>query len=381
MDGSDLLIMIPGPTGLPPEVREALARPQIGHRTPEFAALIADCTAGLQYVFRTANDLLILTASGTGGMEAAVTNCLSPGDPVLAVSVGNFGERLGTIAEVFGANVTWVRSEWGEAADASAVREALAKGNYKAVLFTQNETSTAITNPVAELAALAREAGALTIVDAISGMGGTEIRTDAWGLDVVVAGSQKALMLPPGLAFACLSEHGWAAAEQARMPRYYTDLPKALASLQKGQTPYTPNVNMILALQASLRLIEAEGLLQFQDRHRRMARACRAAARAAGLTLLADDACASDVVTAIVSPEGMDSGKLVKALREKHNIIISGGQDALKGKIFRIGHLGAAQASDLLRTWEAVGRELGELGHACDVDAVLTELEDVYHGL
>ncbi|MBU0606522.1 MAG: aminotransferase class V-fold PLP-dependent enzyme, partial [Armatimonadetes bacterium] len=217
--------------------------------------------------------------------------------------------------------------------------------------------------------------------DCVSAIAGMPIALDDAGLTAAAAGSQKALMLPPGLAFACLSERGWAAAQQARMPRFYTDLPKALASLQKGQTPYTPNVNMILALQASLRLIEAEGLLHFQDRHRRMARACRAAARVAGLALLADDACASDVVTAIVAPEGMDSGKLVKALREKHNIIISGGQDALKGKIFRIGHLGAAQVSDLLHTWEAVGKELGELGHACDVDAVLTELEDVYHGL
>ena len=188
-------------------------------------------------------------------------------------------------------------------------------------------------------------------------------------------------MLPPGLAFVCLGERGWGAAEQARMPKYYFDLPKALASHAKGQTPYTPSVNLILALQAALRLIGAEGLAHFQARHRRMAKACRAAADAAGLELFASEGCASDIVTAVASPCGMDSGALVKALREKHNIIISGGQDALKGKIFRIGHLGAAQISDLLRTWEALCKELGELGHECDAEVVLTELEDVYHGM
>jgi len=340
MDGSDLLIMIPGPTGLPPEVREALARPQIGHRTPEFAALIADCTAGLQYVFRTANDLLILTASGTGGMEAAVTNCLSPGDPVLAVSVGNFGERLGTIAEVFGANVTWVRSEWGEAADASAVREALAKGNYKAVLFTQNETSTAITNPVAELAALAREAGALTIVDAISGMGGTEIRTDAWGLDVVVAGSQKALMLPPGLAFVSVSPQAWQAAEAARMPRFYFDLRKAKESLEKGQTPYTPNTSLFVALQVSLNMLRAEGLENAWARHAECARMIRQGVQKLGLRLFGDPRYASNVVTAFYPPEGVDPKLIRNHLRDHHNILITGAQGRYRGTFLRIGHLG-----------------------------------------
>ncbi|MCE5238936.1 alanine--glyoxylate aminotransferase family protein, partial [bacterium] len=193
------------------------------------------------------------------------------------------------------------------------------------------------------------------------------------------SGSQKALMLPPGLAFVTLSDAGQRAASVATMPKYYFNLPKALASLAKGQTPYTPNVNMIVALQASLRLIAAEGLSQFQARHHRLSAACRAAARAAGLDLLAADDCASDIVTAVKSPAGLDSGQLVKRLREKHNILISGGQDTLKGRIFRIGHLGACQYSDLQRTWEATLTELAELGHRADRQTVLTALESGYH--
>jgi len=377
----DPLLMIPGPTILPREVRQALSEPSLYHRGEAFAEVLDECTRGLQSLFGSAQPALILTSSGTGAVEAVIVNLLSPGDRVLAVNGGKFGERMGQIAAAFGAVVDFLEVPPGQAANPEVVRQRMSGGDYRALLFVLNETSTGVQQDAAALAEAAGHTGALVIADCVSAIAGMPIELDDTGLTAAAAGSQKALMLPPGLAFACLSERGWQAAEQARMPRFYSDLPKALASLQKGQTPYTPNVNLILALQASLRLIESEGLPHFQDRHRRMARACRAAARVAGLRLLAEDDCASDIVTAVVSPEGLDSGTLVKALREKHNIIISGGQDALKGKIFRVGHLGAAQVSDLLRTWEAVGRELGELGHCCDVEAVLTELEDAYHGL
>jgi aspartate aminotransferase-like enzyme len=350
----DLLIMVPGPTGLPPEVREALGRPQMGHRTPEFADLIGDCTAGLQYVFRTANDLLILTASGTGGMEAAVTNFLSPGDPVLAVSVGNFGERLGTIAETFGAQVTWIKSEWGEPADVGRVGEALAAGSYKALLFTQNETSTSITNPVEELAALAQEAGALTIVDTISGMGGTPVLTDEWGLDVVVAGSQKALMLPPGLAFVSVSERAWQAWETATMPRFYFDLKKAKASLEKGQTPYTPNTSLFVALQASLKLIRAEGIENVWKRHAECAQTIRNGVARLGLRPFGDRRYASNVVTAFLPPEGVDPKAIISHMREQHHIQITGAQGAYRGKFLRIGHLGTIDREQCERVLEAL---------------------------
>ncbi|MBM3497479.1 MAG: alanine--glyoxylate aminotransferase family protein [Armatimonadetes bacterium] len=354
----DLLIMIPGPTGLPPEVRAALARPQIGHRTPAFAELIADCTAGMQYVFRTANDLLILTASGTGGMEAAITNCLSPGEPALAVSVGNFGERLGTIAELFGAQVTWVKSEWGEPANVEAVRAALAGGGYKALLFTQNETSTSITNPVEELAGLAREAGALTIVDAISGMGGVPVLTDEWGLDVVVAGSQKALMLPPGLAFVSMSERAWEANATAAMPRFYFDLRKAKASLEKGQTPYTPNTSLFVALQASLNLIRAEGIEDVWRRHAECAQLIRDGVARLGLRPFGDARHASNVVTAFLPPEGVDPKAIISHIRDKHNILITGAQGAYRGKFLRIGHLGTIDREQCERVLAALADAL-----------------------
>lgn len=358
----DLLVMIPGPTNLPPEVREALAKPQIGHRTPEFAALIADCTAGMQEVFQTANDLLILTASGTGGMEAAVVNFLSPGDPVLVVSVGHFGERLGKIAEIFGASVTYVKSEWGQPADVDAVRVALARGNYKALLFTQNETSTGITNPVAELAETARSAGVLTIVDAISGMGGVPVYTDEWGLDVVVAGSQKALMLPPGLAFVSVSERAWEAAQKATMPRFYFDLGKARDSLQNGQTPYTPNTSLFMALQASLKLIRAEGIHNVWGRHAECARMIREGITRLGLKPFGNWQYASNVVTAFYPPAGVDPKTIQTYMREKHNVLITGAQGRYRGQFLRIGHLGTINRDQCARVLSALEDALRVLG-------------------
>lgn len=375
---SDPLLMIPGPTILPPEVREALSRPSIYHRGEGFATLLEECTEGLRTLFDTSQSPLILSASGTGGVEAALVNTLSPGDRVLAVNSGKFGERMGQIASTYGAAVDCVPVEPGCAAHPDAVGEALAKTKYQALLFVLNETSTGVKQNGAALAAVAREAGTLTIVDCVSAIAGMPISFDRNGYTATGAGSQKALMLPPGLAFAVLSEEGLQAAQTARMPRFYFDLPKALKALEKGQTPYTPNVNMILALRASLRLIQAEGLAQLQERHRRMARACRTAARVAGLELLASEADASDVVTAIKAPACVDSSELVKRLRDRHDILISGGQDALKGKIFRIGHLGAARLDDLLRTWEATATELTGLGHECDVPGCLQACGEAY---
>jgi aspartate aminotransferase-like enzyme len=360
MNGEDLLIMIPGPTGLPPEVREALARPAIGHRSQAFAELLDECTAGMKHVFQTESDMLILTASGTGGLEAAITNFLSPGDPVLAVSVGNFGERIGQIAGIFGADVTWLRFEWGEAAGVSAVRDALAQKSYRAILFTQNETSTAITNPVRELAQAASETGALTIVDAISGMGGIEVRTDDWGLDVVVAGSQKALMLPPGLAFVSVSERAWRAAEQAGMPRFYFDLGKARDYLGRGQTPYTPNTSLFFALQASLRLILAEGLENSWARHAQAAATVREGVEKLGLKRFGDPEYASNVVTAFLPPEGVDPKQISSHMLDRHNILITGGQGKLRGTILRIGHLGTVDQSQVSRTLGALEEAVEE---------------------
>ena len=375
MSVSDELLMIPGPTILPPEVREALSLPSMYHRGAEFAAVLDECTRGLQVLLGTRQPVVILSSSGTGAVEAAVVNTLSPGDRALAIAGGKFGERIGEIAAAFGAEVDFMQVEPGRAANPAEVGQRLTQADYSALLFVLNETSTGVKQDGHALAKVARKHRAMTIVDCVSALAGMPVWFDEAGHAAAGAGSQKALMLPPGLSFAVLSEEGQRAAKTAKMPKYYFDLPKAIKALSKGQTPYTPAVNLIVALQASLRLIEAEGIEAFQARHRRMARACRAAAQAAGLRPLADEDCASEVVTAIRSPEGVDSSQLVKALRGKHGILISGGQDELKGKIFRIGHLGAACFDNLRETWEKTALELCELGHACDVNEVVAAIE------
>jgi aspartate aminotransferase-like enzyme len=368
--------MIPGPTNLPPEVREALSRPSIYHRGPEFAELLATCTAGLKDVFQTSADVLILCSSSTGGVEASIVNFLSPGDRVLVVVGGKFGERMAQIAAAFGAEVEVLEVEYGRAVDPDQVRARL--DGHQALLFVQNETSTGVRQDADLLAEAARERDALTIVDAVSSMGGMPIYTDRWGLDAVAAGSQKALMLPPGLAFVSASERAWQAAESARMPKFYFDLAAARAALAKGQTPWTPNVNMLRGLQAALRLIQAEGLAQVWRRHHALAEATRAAMEALGLSLLPDREHASDVVTAVRAPADLDSTALVKQVRERHGILISGGQGTLRGRIFRIGHLGCCQLSDVLRTVEAVARELKALGWARDVAGALEAARNSY---
>jgi aspartate aminotransferase-like enzyme len=308
-------------------------------------------------------------------VEAAITNCLSPGDRVVVVRGGKFGERMAEIAQAYGAVVTPLDVEPGAAAEPDAACRALTGSGASALLFVHNETSTGVTQDAQALAEVARDCGALVICDAVSSMGGLPIQTDGWGLDVVASGSQKAFMLPPGLGFVSMSARAWEASARARMPRLYFDLTAARAALAKGQTAYTPNVNMIAALEVVLGMLLAEGMDAVCARHARMGRACRAAVGAMGLDLLARAGCASDVVTAARMPEGMDSRALTKAIRERHRIIISGGQGDLQGRIFRIAHLGACTMDDLARTIEAVAVELGRLGHACSAEAAVAAAE------
>jgi aspartate aminotransferase-like enzyme len=369
MIADDLLLMIPGPTNLPPEVQEALGRPAFYHRGNDFAELIAACNSGLKRVFQTGNDVFVLTSSGTGAVEAAVVNVLSPGDRVLAIDGGKFGERLGEIAAAFGARVDVLTVEPGRAADPADVTSRLS--GHKALLFVQNETSTGVRQDADLLAAAASAAGAITVVDTVSSMGGMSIPCDRWGLDVVASGSQKAFMLPPGLAFVSMSPRAWEASASATMPRSYFDLRAAKKSLDKGQTPFTPNVNMVRALGVALDLILAEGLDKVWRRHHALAEACRASMKAMGLQLFADEPHASDVVTAVKSPDGVSSKDLVGRVRDNHRILISGGQGDLAGKIFRIGHMGCCQIDDLLRTLEATGLELQALGAKADLAAGL----------
>ena len=305
-------LRIPGPTPCPPEVLAAVARPMINHRGRQFAQLIGRATQRLRQFYRTGGDVLILTASGTGGMEAAIVNTLSPGDRVLAVSIGAFGDRFAAIAEAYGAQVVRLSYEWGRAADPDDVRKALGDDpNIAAVLVTHNETSTGVTNPLAEIAAAAREVGAvreqpLLLVDAISSLGAIPLEMDAWGLDVVVTGSQKGWMVPPGLAFISVSEGAWRAYGSAGMPRFYFDLGRHRDALARGQTPWTPALSILFGLEVALERMAQEELPAIFQRHARIAQMTRDGVKALGLELLADERFASPTVTAVKVPEGVD---------------------------------------------------------------------------
>jgi aspartate aminotransferase-like enzyme len=338
----------------------------VNHRGKPFAEIVGRAGERLKDFFLTKEDVLVLTASGTGGLEAAVVNTLSPGDKVLSVSIGAFGDRLAAIAEKYGAEVTMLSYEWGQAARPEDVRKALEHDSgIKAVTVTHNETSTGVTNPLEEIAKVVREFDKLLVVDAISSLGAVPLAMDEWGLDCVITGSQKGWMVPPGLAFAALSERGWKAYEESSMPRFYFDLGRARESLAKGQTPWTPAVSIFFALDVALEKMEKEGLESICTRHARMGQMVRDAVKALGLELFCqDERYASNTVTAIKGPEGVDVGQLRTMLEDEHEVIVAGGQAKLSGKIFRIGHLGLADDEDIQDALDAVAAALPKLGFA-----------------
>ncbi|MGA2512309.1 MAG: alanine--glyoxylate aminotransferase family protein [Candidatus Limnocylindrales bacterium] len=356
-------LRIPGPTSLPDAVREAGARQMVNHRGPEFAALQNRVIDRLKAFYKTQNDVLIVTAAGTGGLESAIVNFLSPGDRVLAVTIGTFGDRFAKIATAYGADVTRLAFDWGRAADVAGVRGALeAGGPWKAVLLTHNETSTAVTNPIAELAATVKAAApeALILVDAISGLGAVPFETDAWGLDVVVSGSQKAWMVAPGLSFVSVSPRAWEAAAVARMPKFYFDLAAHRTSAEAGQTPWTPAVGVMFQLDVALEMMEEETLPEIWKRHAAVGAAVRAGLTALGFRLLADPTFASDTVTGAWIPDDLDWKAFNGKLR-KLGLVVAGGQGALKGKIFRIGHLGHVTVPAILNAMAVLEQTLIEL--------------------
>jgi aspartate aminotransferase-like enzyme len=368
-------LRIPGPTPLPDSVRQAGASQMLNHRGPEFRDLITRVSTRLKSAFRTQNDILTLTASGSGGMEAAVVNHLSPGDAVLAVSIGSFGDRFAKIAQRYGADVARHDVEWGRAAQPAALEEALrtmAKDDRpaKAVLLTHNETSTGVTNPLAELAAAARAASpeTLIIVDGVSGLGAVPFEADAWGLDVVATGSQKSWMVPPGLAMVSVSERAWQAAEQASMPRFYFDLVEARRFLGKGETPWTPAVSVLLQLDVALDLLESEGWEQVFARHAACGSAARAGLSAMGFKLLAEPEHASNTVTAAWLPENVEWSTLNRMLLERR-LVLAGGQGKLAGQILRIGHLGAVSVADVVSAIETIEEALLELSQPISAGA------------
>lgn len=343
-------LRIPGPTALPPTVMAAGGRQMMNHRGPEFATLMQRIVAGMRPFFGTEAEIVLLTAAGTGALEAAVVNVLSPGDRVVAVPTGAFGDRFAKVAEVYGADVRRLEVEWGRAADPAALRAALLEEpTARAVLLTHNETSTGVTNPIPELAAVVHEVtpDALVLVDAISALGAVPFAMDAWGLDVVVTGSQKAWMAAPGMAFAAVGERAWAAAETARMPRFYFDFKRHRDSAAAWQTPWTPAVAVMYQVDEGLRLMAEETPAGVFARHAACAAAARAGLRALGFELLADPAFASQTVTAAWVPEGLD-WKAFNAEVKRRGVVLAGGQGKLKGRIFRVGHLGSVEVEDVL---------------------------------
>ena len=356
-------LRIPGPTPLPPSVREAGGRQMINHRGPDFAALLGRIQAGMRPFFGTSGDVAILSCAGTGGLEAAIVNTLSPGDAVLGVSIGAFGDRFAGIAEAYGATVDRMAAEWGWAAAPDEVRERLGTGSYAAVLITHNETSTGVMNPVPELIGAIRAAApdALVLVDSVSALGAVPFEMDAWGADVVVTASQKAWMAAPGLAMVAASDRAWAAMASARMPRYYLDLLRHRKGLATGETPWTPAIAVAYQVEEGIRLMAEEGMAAVFARHAACAAATRAGLEGLGFELFAEPANRSLTVTAAHIPDGLDWKAFNAELRGR-GLVVAGGQGKLTGKVFRVGHLGAVSVDDILgamATLEEVSLQFG----------------------
>ncbi len=357
-------LLAPGPTPVPERSLLAMAQPMIHHRTPQFSEIFAEACELLKYVFQTDQDVLILASSGTGAMEGSVTNLFSPGDEVVVINGGKFGERWGQISEAYGLKVHWVNVEWGKAVDPAVVKELLdGNPNIKGVLSQASETSTTVQHPVKELAELTRDRDCLLVVDGITAVGVSDVPMDKWGIDVLVSGSQKAFMLPSGLAFVALSEKAWRFNERSTCPRYYFDFRKERKNLAKKTTAYTPAVSLITGLRESLLMIKEEGLQNVFARHARLARASRSAMKALGLRLLAPES-PSLAATGVYVPEGVDGAKFVKYMRDEMGVTMAGGQDKLKGRIFRIAHLGYIDTFDIITAVSAVEMALTKFGHA-----------------
>jgi aspartate aminotransferase-like enzyme len=356
-------LLTPGPTPVPPEVLAELAKPVIHHRERDYREIYEQCLVRLREVYRTQNDVLMFTASGTGAFESAVANLTSPGDRQLVISAGNFGERWAGMAKAFGADLVHTRLEWGETPEPDDLRAALAAADdVRVVYLTHSETSTGVVCDVQALAAVAKETGALVVVDAVSSLGAVPLETDAWGIDVVVSGSQKALMCPPGVAFASVSSAALEAAAHSTAPRYVMDWERTRKAQAKLDAPFTPAISIVRALNVALGMLLEEGLEAAFDRHARLGRACREGAKAMGLELFSPDEERSAVVTAIRAPDGVDATEIVKGLRDRFGITIANGQGDLKGKIFRIGHIGWFNVFDITTALAAVELVLTDAG-------------------
>lgn len=355
---------IPGPSPVPPQVQRAMARPMIGHRSGDFSKLLTRLAEEARTLFQTTGDVLTLTGSGTAGMEACVAGVVSPGDEVLVLVSGVFGERWAKIAQAYGAKVSRLDVRWGMPIDPHQVAVKLAENpRFKAVFATQNETSTSVANDIGAIGAYVAKTDAVFVVDCVSSLGGMDFRMDEWQVDLAVAGSQKCLMLPPGLALVAVSEKAWKVIEGTRSSRFYLDLVAYRDQLRKATTPYTPAVSLYFGLEAALTLLFEEGLENSFRRHDLMKRLTRRAMKALGLSLLAEDAWASPTVTGVWAPDGLNPDDFRAKLKKRYGVVLAGGQKDLTGKIFRIGHMGYTTPYDLLGVVAAVELGLKESGH------------------
>lgn len=364
-------LLTPGPTPLPPLVRQAASLPIIHHRTPQFQAILKEVFDGLKYIFQTQNECFIFAASGTGAMEAAVANLLSPGDLAITVEAGKFGERWTEICHAYGIQTETIKVEWGKAVDPNAI-EAIIKqkaSQVKAVFITLCETSTGATCDIKAISRLLKDTPAVLVVDAISGLGAMDLKTDAWSVDVVVSGSQKGLMLPPGLAFISVSPKAWDLIKDSKSPKYYFSLLQAKKAYDKNDTAYTPAISLIIALNEALGMMKKEGLDNIFMRHSKMAQATRAAIKALDLELFTDKNALCDVVTAVKVPQGIDGAKLVKTMRDVHKVTIAGGQGKLKGNIFRIAHMGYIGKDDIIAGINCLEKVLSQMGYKVSLGA------------
>ena len=362
-----LMLMIPGPTPVPEAALLAMAKHPMGHRSSEFDAIFAECTENLKWLHQTKSDVLSLTVSGTGAMEAGIINFLSAGDRVLVGNNGKFGERWGEVAQAYGLNAEIITAEWGQPLDPEKFREKLeadTNKEIKAVIITHSETSTGVLNDLETINRHVKAHGeALIMVDAVTSLGAANVPMDEWGIDVIASGSQKAYMIPPGLGFVAVSAKAWEAYKTAKLPRFYLDLGKYRKDAAKNTTPFTPPVIMFFALQVTLRMMKAEGLENVFARHQRLMKTTHAAVKALGLGLLAADGAASPAITAVVPPAQVDAQKVRSLMKKRFDILLADGQDHLKGKIFRIGHLGFVCDRDILAAISALETVLRELGY------------------
>lgn len=355
-------LLTPGPTPLPSEVMASLAKPIIHHRTPQFQEILKEATEGLKYVFQTSNDVFILASSGTGAMEAAVCNLLSSGETAITVEGGKFGERWTELCNTYGIKPVILKVEWGNAVDPKDIEKALKSDkNIKAVFVTFCETSTGVTNDIKAIAEVVKNTDAVLVVDAISGLGVLDLQTDNWGVDVVVSGSQKGLMLPPGLGFISVSQKAWKLIEASKSPKYYFNLKKAKKAWEQTDTPFTPAIGLIIALIESLNMIKKDGLQNIFAYYSKLAKATREAAKALGLKIFAKEDCSSDAITAIEVPSGVDGEKMVKTMRDTYHVTIAGGQAELKGKVFRIAHMGYINEFDIITAISCLEKVLKEM--------------------